>query len=101
MNQGTYQGLLSTPGKRLVLFYGTACAPCARLKPRLEPLAIRAGIALHQINAATEMEAVRALGIRGVPSLVGIKDGVAEVLFTGDLADDAILRKLEEKGLVS
>lgn len=101
MNAGTYQGLLETPGKRLVLFYGTACAPCARLKPRLEPLAIHAGIALHQINAAAEMDTVRALGIRGVPTLVGIQDGVAEVLFTGDLADDAILRKLQEKGLVN
>jgi thioredoxin-like negative regulator of GroEL len=86
--------------KLLVLFYGNACAPCARLKPRLVELTDRMGIPLHQLNVAADMPAARELGIRGVPSLVALKDGQAEVLFTGELSDAQMSELFIAKGLV-
>ena len=44
-----------------------------------------AGVALHQVNIASDMDAVRALGIRGVPSLVKVADGVPTLLSTGGM----------------
>lgn len=97
----TYAQLIADGKPHVVLFYGSACAPCARLKPRLDTMAKEVGFDLHQINVASEMETVRSLGIRGVPTVVAIKDGQSEVLFTGDLPDPKIALMLHAAGVVS
>ncbi len=88
-------------GTSVVLFYGAACAPCARLKPVMKDMAIQLGFTLHEINVASEMDAVRALGIRGVPTIVAIKDGAAEVLFTGEQSRPNITRMLHSAGVLT
>lgn len=88
-------------GTSVVLFYGAACAPCARLKPVMKDMAIQLGFTLHEINVASEMDAVRALGIRGVPTIVAVKDGAAEVLFTGEQSRPNITRMLHSAGVLT
>lgn len=83
----------------LVLFYSLACAPCARLKPRLTALTRNLGVALHLVNIASEMDHVRALGIRSVPTAVSLVGDKATVLFSGELADERIAAMLNEAGL--
>lgn len=93
----SYQKLIDSKATGAILFYGMACAPCQRLKPRLVELCKKLDVTLTQFNVATEMDAVRALGIRGVPTVVAIKDGRPSVLFTGDLHDERIASMLADK----
>lgn len=88
-------------GTSVVLFYGAACAPCARLKPVMKDMANQLGFTLHEVNVASEMAAVRALGVRGVPTLVAIKDGQAEVLFTGEENRPRIALMLHSAGVLT
>lgn len=96
----TYADLIAGAKTHVVLFYGTACAPCMRLKPRMAKLAGQLNFDLHQFNVASEMDTARALGIRAVPSVVAIKNGSAQVLFTGDLPDTQIAQVLHTAGVL-
>lgn len=96
-----YAELIADSKPHVVLFYGPACAPCARLKPRMVEMAAKLGFDLHKLNVASEMDVVRALGIRGVPTVVAINNGEAEVLFTGELPDPKIALMLHAAGVLS
>ena len=74
----------------VILLYGTACPPCARLKPILAAVTQRMGVDLHQFNVATEMDFARANAIRGVPTVLAIREGVVTTLFTGEIAQGGI-----------
>lgn len=96
----TYDDILKSRKPTVIMFYGPACAPCARLKPRLGELQKKLGFSLEMINVASEMKQVLAMGIKGVPTLVAVKNGKAEVMFTGELPDAQIAVKLHEKGML-
>lgn len=97
----SYESLISNGQQSAILFTGATCGPCKRLKPRLEAMAQQTGLQLHVLDIANEMPAVRALGIRGVPSMVASDgQGGATLLFTGELHDEAIARKLRDVGLI-
>jgi thioredoxin-like negative regulator of GroEL len=97
----TYEELLAGGQSHLVMFYGTACGPCARLKPRLAALAARNEVSYHQINVASDMDAVRALKLRSVPSLVLVRAGRGEHVHTGDATDEQIEQILREKAFLT
>lgn len=95
----TFDQLLEIGTPAVVLFYGASCAPCARLKPRMLALEQKLGFHMTMFNVASEMDAVRRLGIRTVPTVVFVNDGHAEVLFCGDLTEESIEVMLKEKGI--
>lgn len=81
-----------------VLFYGQHCGPCARLKPKLRSIL---GDKLVEIDAATEMEVVRTLAIRGVPTVVAVyPGGRVEKLWTGDATESAIKTALRASNVI-
>lgn len=82
----------------VALFYGAACAPCERLKPKLRRVCEKLGVRLEEFNSANEMDAVRALGLRSVPAVVVVHRGVAKLAFTGDQVESAIWDKLALQG---
>lgn len=88
-------------GTSVALFYGAACAPCARLKPVMKDMAAQLGFTLHEVNVASEMDAARALGIRMVPTVVAIKDGEAEVVFSGEENRPRIALMLHSAGILT
>lgn len=96
----TFDEVLALREPTLVLFYGSACAPCTRLKPRLAQLAAEHDLRLTLINVAGELDAARSLQMRGVPSVVSVRDGQATLLFTGDLKDEEIMAKLKRNSVV-
>lgn len=98
----TYSEIVAAGVRAAVLFTSITCGPCKRLKPRMEALAAQEGLQLHILDISGEMDAVRALGIRGVPTMVAVGGlaGKPEVLFTGDQADDAIAAKLRAAGVM-
>lgn len=73
---------------QVILMYGRNCAPCARLKPRLAQACADLEVDLHQFDAAEEMDTVRLLGLRIVPSVLLLaKDKPARLVFAGDNAN--------------
>lgn len=95
----TLQNLIDTKQTGLVMFYGTACAPCQRMKPRMTALAAKLSMNLHLLNVASEMTFAKENGIRGVPTLYAIKDGEMKFLVTGDVGDSRIEELLEQAGI--
>lgn len=96
-----FKTIKATQEAALVLFTSQTCGPCKRLKPRLQALAEQYGFAYYPLDINDEMPAVRELGLRAVPTAVTVKSGSVSVLFTGELHDDAIVRKLQEAGLIA
>ena len=69
----------------VALFYGSACAPCERLKPKIRALCKEKGVLLEEFNSSGEMDWIRKLGIRSVPAVVVVTDRIAKVVFTGEV----------------
>lgn len=90
----TFEDILALPGTRLVLFYGTACAPCDILKPILRQAMKVQRLELVELNVAGEMSAARTLRLRSVPSVVLVADGRPRVISTGPNAPAEILERL-------
>jgi len=90
----------SNPSKPVVaLFYGAACAPCERLKPVLRAVCKSAGVELQEFNSANELPAIKALGLRSVPSVVLVAHGEARLLFTGALDAETVRSKFSMVGI--
>lgn len=85
----------------VALFYGTYCAPCERLKPKLREVCQELGVRLESFNSSAEMPALRALGIRSVPAIVVVHKGVAKLAFTGDLDHQKIRFSLQSADIRS
>jgi thioredoxin-like negative regulator of GroEL len=95
----TFDQLMHQTGTSVVLFYGSGCAPCERLKPKLRTMCAQLKITLAEFNSASEMEAIRALGLRSVPAVVVISAGVARVAFMGDLSTNEMAARMRLAGL--
>lgn len=84
------QELIDQKKTGIVLLYGTACPPCQRLKPILTTVAEGLGITLYQANVASELDFARANAIRGVPTVLALRDGLVSVLWTGEISKHAM-----------
>lgn len=96
-----FERIKSQPGTSLVVFYSLTCGPCKAMKPAITELCEQYGVTRYEVNIASDMDAVRALGIRGVPTLVKVEDGASKVLSTGGLSVAQIRKVLEDNGLVT
>ncbi len=58
--------------------WAPSCSACRAMQPDLDAAAERyAGtVDLIMVNAAEDVDAIKALGARGTPTLVGVRDGV-------------------------
>ena len=73
------------------------CVPCRTIEPALDRLAERyAGrVDLWRVNADEEPEVARALGVYGIPTLIGFRQGQEIVRRTGALSEDALAELFE------
>jgi thioredoxin-like negative regulator of GroEL len=95
----TFEELQKLPGKHVVVFYGIACAPCKTLKPMLRQACERIGQAAPvEINIAGELAAAQEIGVRTVPTVVGMADGRPRILWTGVQPPAVIERILRTQG---
>jgi thioredoxin-like negative regulator of GroEL len=83
----------------VALFYGTNCAPCNALKPKLREVCKQTGTPLEEFNSAAELPMVRMLGLRSVPAVVTVHRGEWFIAFTGDKPAGEIAGLLEQAGL--
>lgn len=97
----TFAELLAQSGRTPVvaLFYGAACPPCERLKPVLRQVCATSKVQLEEFNSANEMDQIKLLGLRSVPSVMVVSHGEARLAFTGALDAETIRSKLENLGI--
>lgn len=69
----------------LIDCYTPTCAPCAALAPVLDELSAQMQdiLAIEKIDVGASPAVARALGIRGVPTLLLFKDGALKASRTG------------------
>lgn len=65
----------------LVLFKAAWCRPCGVFSPLVESVADELGVELEVVDVDNQPEMARAMGVRGVPSLV-VKKGEETVLLS-------------------
>lgn len=71
----------------VALFYGRNCAPCERLKPKLREVCKSLGARLEEFAAHDEMDTVRELGLRAVPTVLLVHKGDVKIVFSGEVPD--------------
>jgi thiol-disulfide isomerase/thioredoxin len=72
----------------VAMFYGPACAPCDRMKPRVSEVCEKLSVRLEMFSSSAEMPVLRGLGIRAVPAVVVVHpDGTTKVAFVGEEKD--------------
>lgn len=78
----------------IIDFYSTWCSPCSALLPLLEEQAESYKIVKADVDECPQ--SVASYGIRGIPTLVAIKDGVVLASRTGKATRQELSDWLEE-----
>jgi thioredoxin 1 len=83
--------LKQSPGITLLDFYADWCGPCKALAPTLERFASEnPGVTVGKINVDETSNVVQAFGIRGIPTLVFLRDGREAGRLVGVTSQNAI-----------
>lgn len=82
----------------VAMVWGTTCAPCALLKPKLQALSDRFGFPLVLIQAEKAMPYVREFKVRAVPTVLVFNRGSEVLRFTGDRPEDEVRVALAKVG---
>lgn len=82
----------------VVVFTSKNCGPCARVKPMLEQICDKHAVPLIVLDIHENIDAARALGLRGAPSVVVMELGAGENIHTGDTTSAALFEKLRNAG---
>lgn len=98
----TLSELKSQPGTSLIVYYSQTCGPCRLMKPMIRSIMEESGVAgaLHEVDIAIDMDAVKSLGIRAVPALVRVQDGDAFVLHVGAMTEPQTRSVLTTGGVI-
>lgn len=83
----------------VVLFTSPTCAPCKALKPILARLAGELQFPYAELNVLNEKEAAMQLGIRAVPAMVVLEDGLLQRADTGFIAEPKLRSILDAAGV--
>ncbi len=72
--------------------WAPSCSVCKAMQPDLDAAAerYRGRVDLMMVNAADDVDAIRALGARGTPTLIGVRDGVEVFRHTGRRTSDEL-----------
>jgi thioredoxin 1 len=81
----------------LVDFWAEWCGPCRAIAPTLEELSdeLAGRLKVAKVNVDENPELAGDLGIRSIPTLLVVKDGVVQQQMIGNLPKAALRSKLE------
>jgi thioredoxin 1 len=77
-------------GTHLIDFWAEWCGPCKRLTPILERLdnEFKDKMSIHKVNVDIHPEIAAQMGVRGIPTMLLIKDGVIKETIIGSRQEE-------------
>ena len=89
--------VLKAPGPVLVDFWAEWCGPCKQIAPALEDLATELGerVTVAKLNIDENPKVPGQFGVRGIPTLMLLKDGKVAATKIGALPKGALFQWVE------
>ena len=81
---------------KILDFMSTWCQPCRTMSPILDEVEQETGVTIQKIDVDEDEEHVIAYGIRNIPTLIFIKDGVVVDKISGTISKEALINKINE-----
>jgi len=99
LNETNYEGFISE-GISLVDVWAPWCVPCKTISPIIDELSdeYREQVSFGKLNADDNLEKVRELGVRNIPTIMIYKDGQIVERNTGAISKNQ-LKELIDKHL--
>jgi thioredoxin 1 len=99
LNETNYEGFISE-GISLVDVWAPWCGPCKTISPIIDELSdeYREQVSFGKLNADDNLEKVRELGVRNIPTIMIYKDGQIVERNTGAISKNQ-LKELIDKHL--
>ena len=69
---------IPTEGKVLLDFYADWCGPCRAINPILDKFQSTSGVKLIKVNVDENRELAQQYGVRGIPFLVYLENGITK-----------------------
>ncbi len=81
---------------KILDFMSTWCQPCRTMSPILDEVEQETGVEIRKVDVDDNEEMVIAYGIRNIPTLIFIKDGVVVDKISGTISKEALINKINE-----
>ena len=81
---------------KILDFMSTWCRPCVAMSPILDEVEQETGVEIRKVDVDDNEEMVIAYGIRNIPTLIFIKDGVVVDKISGTVSKETLLNKINE-----
>ncbi len=75
----------------LVKFTAEWCGPCKSVAPALSKVSTETGVVVYEVDSDSETKLSERFGIRGLPTILGFKDGKPVDQVVGAVAEAKIL----------
>jgi thioredoxin len=94
---GFQKAVVEDPTPILIDFWAPWCGPCRMMNPILEEAAKKLGgkARVAKVNVDEEPRIAEAFGIRGIPTMVLIKDAKVIDVFQGVVPADQLVQRVE------
>ena len=79
---------------KILDFMSTWCQPCRTMSPILDEVEQETGVEIRKVDVDDNEEMVIAYGIRNIPTLIFIKDGVVVDKISGTISKEALINKI-------